>query len=168
MLKLVKVTDPILRTETEPFDFDGSKDDLLELIPQMIEAMRTNGGIGLAAPQVGLPLRVFVMEIEDKEFVCINPIVIGEGINSATANEGCLSFPGLRLDITRSNSVIVEYQDQTGKTISEELTGITSRCFQHELDHLNGITFDKKVTKLVLNIAKRRQRKIRTEEKQNG
>lgn len=165
MLKLVKATDPILRTKTEPFNFDGSNDNLLELIPQMIEAMRTNGGIGLAAPQVGLPLRVFVMEIENKEFVCINPVILGKSIDTEVVEEGCLSFPGIKLAITRPKSVIVEYQDPTGKTISTELEGLESRCFQHESDHLNGITFEQKVSKLILNMAKRRQRKIRKEEK---
>lgn len=164
-MKLVKSTDPILRMKTESFDFSSSKGELKKIIPQMKKAMKAGDGIGLAAPQVGLPLRLFIMEIDSKEFVCINPIIIGTGANIEAVNEGCLSFPGIRLNIVRPKSVIVEYQDQEGETISTELEGMESRCFQHELDHLNGITFDQKVSKLVLNMAKRRKQKTEKKEK---
>lgn len=165
MLKLVKSNDPILKAKTEPFDFSNPADNLKMVIPQMIKVMKSNGGIGLAAPQVGLPLRVFIMKIESNEFICINPVIVGKSTDTEKTEEGCLSFPGIRLVITRPKSVIVEYQDPTGKTISTELEGLEGRCFQHELDHLNGRTFDQKVSKLVLNMAKRRKRKTQKKEK---
>lgn len=165
MLKLIKSTDPILRTETELFDFSNPADNLKMIIPQMIMVMKSSGGIGLAAPQVGLSLRVFIMKIESNEFICINPVILGKSIDTEVVEEGCLSFPDIRLAITRPKSVIVEYQDPTGKTISTELEGLESRCFQHELDHLNGVTFDQKVSKLILNMAKRRKLKTQKKEK---
>ena len=167
MLKLVKSNDPILKTKTEPFDFSSPTNDLLssEIIPQMLQIMKTNGGIGLSAPQVDLPLRIFIMKIESNEFICINPVILGKSSDKEKIDERCLSFPGLRLTVSRPKSVIVEYQDPTGKTISAELEGMEARCFLHELDHLNGVTFDKKVSSLVLNMAIRRQRKTQKKEK---
>lgn len=168
MLKLVKSTDPVLREKTKPFNFDGSEGDLKRIVPQMIKVMKANNGIGLAAPQVGLSLRIFIMEIDEEGYICINPVIIGTDTDSVTIEEGCLSFPGIRLGVSRFKSVIVEYQNPMGETISEEFNGTTARCFQHELDHLDGITFDQKVTKLVLNMAKRRLKKAQKKEKSDG
>ncbi|MCH7589864.1 peptide deformylase [PVC group bacterium] len=103
--------------------------------------------------------------IESNEFICINPVILGKSSDKEKIDERCLSFPGLRLTVSRPKSVIVEYQDPTGKTISAELEGMEARCFLHELDHLNGVTFDKKVSSLVLNMAIRRQRKTQKKEK---
>lgn len=102
--------------------------------------MRQENGIGLAATQCGINARVFVMEINDRSWCCFNPTISeiqGEIVEYA---EGCLSFPKDQCIIKRPASVKVDYFDHQGNAHTEELTGLVARCFQHELDHLNGIT----------------------------
>jgi len=160
-MKLIQEIDPILHSQTDPFDFNGDIDPTI-VISEMFEIMTSNNGIGLSSPQVGLSLRLFVMMEENtyRRMACINPKITDYKSEIITDEEGCLSYPNLILKIDRVNIIEVEYYDQFGKKHTEILDGRTSRCFQHELDHLNGVTFDQKVSKLVLNMAKRRQRKL--------
>lgn len=113
---------------------------LQDLSERLHRTMNQEGGIGLAANQVGLRDRCFVMNIDGHKWTCINPEIIEMGNDLVEFNEGCLSFPGESCIITRPNTITVSYIeiDRTVKT--EQLTGLAARCFQHELDHLNGIT----------------------------
>lgn len=97
-------------------------------------------GIGLAATQVGERRRVFVMEIDGVTKVCFNPEITAASGNWVDYNEGCLSFKGESCILKRPEAVTTRYQDWQGQVTQEELTGIWARCFQHEMDHLNGIT----------------------------
>ena len=106
----------------------------------MIELMRAENGIGLAAPQIGISRRVFVMEIGDRRWACFNPEIIGHSQNVVDFNEGCLSFKGDSCIIKRPESITVRYQNHRGEWQQETLDGLVARCFQHELDHLDGIT----------------------------
>ena len=127
----------------------------------MLELMRASNAIGLAGNQVGLLRRVFVMRTTDgREFGCFNPwIMIGDN-DLINGKEGCLSFPNLWLKVERHNKITAAYLDNTGKQCIIELEGLDARCFQHELDHLDGITFTEHVSNLKLQMARKKQRKL--------
>lgn len=156
---LVQENDPILRKEVEQFKFEDASIDLVLLTEQMFAFMQELEGIGLATPQIGLSIRLFLMKIDGEFFVCVNPEIVERG-DQITHEEGCLSFPKLRLKIKRATDIEVRFWNEHGEKQNRKLSGLASRCFQHELDHLNGITFDQKVSRTVLNMAKRRRRKI--------
>jgi peptide deformylase len=111
-----------------------------DLINRMQVLMHANGGIGLAANQCGERVRVFIMLINGEFWACFNPEIIEVSADLAKFDEGCLSFPGETCIIKRPDNILVKYFDITGIEIIERLEGLASRCFQHELDHLNGIT----------------------------
>jgi peptide deformylase len=121
--------------------------------------MWSNGGIGLAAPQVGMAIRMFVMgPQEGPNYVCINPEVLEIG-EETMGQEGCLSYPGLWLNIKRPEWVHARYRTLNGETVEQRFEGLLARCYLHELDHLNGSTFVNKVKPLSLKLAKERQKK---------
>ena len=122
--------------------------------------MKLYNGLGLSANQCGVFERVFIVGNEEIVIVCINPKVIKVSEDLIKDNEGCLSFPGLFLKIERASSVEVEYYDYQGKKYNTTFTGLTARCFLHELDHMNGITMDKHVKPLALKMAKDKQGKL--------
>ncbi len=158
MYELVYEKDSLLREE---IPLTTSFDDALSGISQrMIATMIEHGGIGLAGPQVHLGLRMFVMRYKSEIIACVNPEII-QSDDSIVAEEGCLSFPNLTLKVRRANKITGTYLTVEGESVTETFRGIEARCFQHELDHLNGVTFDKRVTKLVLNMAKRKRQKQR-------
>jgi peptide deformylase len=106
----------------------------------MLCLMRENNGIGLAATQVGHSRRIFVMCISGRIRVCFNPEITESSTVFADYDEGCLSFPGDQCTITRPDWVRVKYQDPSGAVTEDTLVALEARCFQHELDHLDGIT----------------------------
>ena len=160
MLKLVKDPDPILKQPAENWDFKNHVNAAV-IEREMLELMNATGGIGLAGNQVGLLRRVFVIKLADgRELGCFNPwIMIGDN-DLIDGEEGCLSFPNLWLKVSRHNKITAAYLDNTGKQCIIELEGIDARCFQHELDHLDGITFTEHVSALKLQMARKKQRKI--------
>lgn len=155
--------DPLLYTKLE--DFDLSKDIDLEAIEnKMIELMTASRGIGIAANQVGLTNRVVVVEPKGKEPVAMfNPKIIEQGSTEVADLEGCLSFPDLYLQIKRPETITVEYVDKHRNNCIITLSGYDAKCLLHELDHLDGICFTTKVSKLKLDLARKKQRKL-----QNG
>jgi peptide deformylase len=160
MLKLHKEDDPILKQSAELWDFENHVNAAV-IEREMLELMRASNGMGLAGNQVGLLRRVFVMRTTDgREFGCFNPwIMLGDN-DFITGDEGCLSFPNLWLKVERHNKITAAYLDNTGKHCIIELEGLDARCFQHELDHLNGITFTEHVSNLKLTMARKKQRKL--------
>jgi peptide deformylase len=159
-LQLVDENDPVLKQAAEPYDFDNwiVEPNLEELVKAMTKTMFLKGGIGLAAPQVGISKRILIMGNEEKLIVCVNPeLVSGEG--EVQDIEGCLSFPGLWLHVKRYKKIIARYQTINGETKEEEFEDLMARVFQHELDHLNGHCFVEKVGKLSLQMAQKRRKK---------
>jgi len=122
--------------------------------------MKLYNGLGLSANQCGVFERVFIVGNEEIVIVCINPKIIKASGDLIKDNEGCLSFPGLFLKVERAASVEVEYYDLQGKKYNTTFTGLTARCFLHELDHMNGITMDKHAKPLALKMAKEKQGKL--------
>ena len=167
MLKLVKETDPILHKTVPVFDFkaavadefESTEEYLVDTTSKMFEIMKIENGIGLSSPQVGLNLRLFVMTILDEDIVCINPKIIALSEDREIRNEGCLSFPKLNLKIKRPSEVFVSYNNPDGTELQRTFTNYAARCFLHELDHLNGITFDSLATRLTIQMAKRARAK---------
>jgi len=160
MMKLYLEDDPILKQKAENWDFENHVNAAV-IEREMIETMKSSNGIGLAGNQVGLLRRVFVMKLADgREIGCFNPwIMIGDN-DLINGEEGCLSFPNLWIKVERHNKITAAYLDNTGKQCIIELEGIDSRCFQHELDHLNGVTFTEHVSNLKLQMARKKQRKL--------
>jgi peptide deformylase len=152
-------TNSILQAGTPEYDFEKPPIDPIELATQLVECMRVNKGIGLAAPQVGLPYRVFCMENE-LPIVCFNPKIVYTSQNFIEMEEGCLSYPGLMLKVSRPETIRVRFQTPYGKIITDKYSGLSARVFQHELDHLDGICFTDKVSRLKLDVAKRKQQKL--------
>jgi peptide deformylase len=156
-LQLVKEDSPVLREIAMPWDFtvDGDPNDLIR---EMTRVMMENNGIGLAGPQVGINKRIFVMGNKDKLFACINPEIL-EADGNIMDLEGCLSFPNLWLRVRRAENIKVRYFNAVGAEIITEFTGLISRVFQHERDHLDGVCYDTRVAKLSLEMAKNRRKK---------
>jgi peptide deformylase len=137
--KVITTENPILRQKAKKVHrFDAS---MQKLVNEMFETMHVAGGVGLAAPQIALSIRVFVAEYEDHKVALFNPEIIkAEGEERAT--EGCLSIPGYVGDnIRRATSVVVKGQDVRGKLVKVRAEGWFARVLQHEIDHLDGILF---------------------------
>lgn len=167
MYELVKETDLILKKLIDYFEFNQSNSsyNLDQIVNKMYEIMTLHDGIGLAAPQIGFNLRLFVMLNDGEKVVCINPMINEFSQNETISNEGCLSFPDLNLKIKRFDWVNATYYTLDNEKISRQFTELSSRCFQHELDHLNGITFNNKVSQLSLRMAKAKRNKLITKQK---
>ena len=138
MVELITLGDPRLRARSEP----TAPAEVRDLVRQMLKTMYAEEGIGLAAVQVGSLLRVFITKVEDdRERVYINPEVVETSIEEHTAEEGCLSVPGVRADITRPARVSVQATGLDGRVFRLNAQGLLARAIQHELDHLNGRLF---------------------------
>ena len=143
MLKLRYIGDPILRRETEPVPaFDKS---LKNFVNDMIKTMHKEDGIGLAAPQIGHLKKIIVVDIsgieeDEKPRVFINP-EITHSSGESVVEEGCLSIPEVREDVSRPEKIKVKYYNENGDNFEDEFDGWMARVLQHEIDHLNGILF---------------------------
>jgi peptide deformylase len=146
---IVAYGDPVLRRKAE--EIDENYPDLDVFIRNMFDTMYASHGVGLAAPQVGKSIRLFVMdadafadeepELADFKKVFINPIVLEEKGDIWAFNEGCLSIPKIREDVNRHAEVTVEYYDENWQLHEETFKGMAARIIQHEYDHLEGILF---------------------------
>jgi peptide deformylase len=160
LLKIYYYGHPILRQRCEPVV--EITDEICKLASDMIETMDKSNGIGLAAPQVGHPIRLFVLRnyifTEDGQWtfsapiVFINPKLSKPGEEFVSDTEGCLSLPGIRLEVTRPDKITVEATGLDGKVFVEELEGYNARVRMHENDHINGVLF---VDRLDVNARKK-------------
>lgn len=157
-LQLLPEGHPQLLEVSEEWDFevDGSAEDLVR---SMSKFMTDNGGVGLAAPQLGIKKRIFIMGNFMKLVACINPKVVSLSEQRENDLEGCLSFPDLFMKVKRPASAVVQYNTASGELVERELTGFECRVFLHEYDHLIGITFDQRVGNLTLKMAKDKRKK---------
>jgi len=157
-LKLLEEGHLQLKEISELYDFEVDGDPT-ELIKAMTKIMFENNGIGLAAPQVGIKKRLFIMGNEEQLYAIINPTIILKEGEVVKDIEGCLSFPKLWLRVNRSDKIQVSYQDISGQKITTDFTGIKARVFQHEYDHLDGVCFDTRVGPVALDLAKEKRRR---------
>lgn len=130
------------------------------LISRLKLTMKNYNGLGLSANQCGVFERVFVIGNGDMSVACINPKVVSQSNNFKNDSEGCLSFPGLFVKVSRPDSIDVSFYDENGKQNFATFEGLTARCFLHELDHMNGIRMVEHVKPLALQMAKKKQQKM--------
>jgi peptide deformylase len=148
LLEIRLLGDPVLREECAPVE--QVDDEIRQLIEDLQETMYAVDGLGLAAPQVGVPIRMFVYDVRDPELqagVLINPEIV-EAAGSVREEEGCLSLPGLTEIVERNESILVRGLNAEGESIELRAEGLLSRCIQHENDHLDGILFLDRVSPL--------------------
>lgn len=160
-LEIVKYGDPVLQQRAdEVTEFDGQ---LKKLVDDMFETMYIAPGVGLAAPQVGILKRLFVMDCSSgrdtaHKIVLINPVIeIEEG--EQTGDEGCLSFPGISFPVTRAKRVVVHAQDLDGSPFTLDVMDLEARCVSHETDHLDGELFISYLSPLKRDLVKRKIKK---------
>ena len=158
VLSVRKYGDPLLRRRAAPVE--RVTPEIRAILTDMVDTMYEEGGIGLAAPQVGIPLRLMVVADDDgrQTRALINP-VITEQRGAITAEEGCLSIPGVYAQVTRAEWVRLEAQDDDGRAVSIEAHGLRARVFQHELDHLDGVLFIDRLDPVMRDRIKRRIKK---------
>jgi peptide deformylase len=127
----------VLKTRAAPVaNFDES---LVRLTQDMLSTMRDNDGVGLAANQVGRLKRVLVASVEDEDYVIVNPVLTGMSDATERAPEGCLSIPGIQVEVERPTSVTVSGTDASGEPLQIEASEVLARVLQHEVDHLDGV-----------------------------
>ncbi|MDD3057912.1 MAG: peptide deformylase [Sphaerochaeta sp.] len=167
MLDIYTLGEEVLGEKCQPITkFDSG---LRVLVDAMFETMSEADGVGLAAPQVGVPSRLFVINIQGVEKrAYINPQIIETSIETDTAEEGCLSIPGVWHDVQRPARVTIQAQDIEGKVFTVKAEGLLARAIQHENDHLNGVLFidrlsDEEKEKMVKAYEKRTKGKRRKE-----
>lgn len=142
ILKIKKYPDPLLRKKCQ--EVKEVNDEIRKIIDDMLETMRENKGVGLAACQVGVLKRIIVVDIEfikEGIFALVNPKIIRQSKEKEIGEEGCLSFPGAFLKINRHKEIEIEALDRNGKEIKISAKGLLARVLQHEIDHLDGILF---------------------------
>jgi peptide deformylase len=129
--------DPVLKTHAAPVEtFD---DSLARLTEDMLATMRENDGVGLAANQVGRLRRVLVASVEDEDYVIVNPVLSDRSETTERGQEGCLSIPGINVEVDRPTAVTVTGQDASGEPLRIEAQEMLARVLQHEVDHLDGV-----------------------------
>jgi peptide deformylase len=181
--EIIEVPDPRLKTVSSPVDtFDA---DLKALVSDMFETMYAANGIGLAAIQVGVPLRVLVIDLQPDDpdaepEVCdhgghehthqptkreprifVNPEILDPAEELNTYQEGCLSVPDIYADVDRPKACRVRWQDLDGQVHEEEMEGLMATCIQHEMDHLEGVLFIDHLSRLKRNMALKKLEKLR-------
>ena len=165
ILKIVKYPEPVLQQPGEPVtEFDA---ELRKLVADMFETTYASQGIGLAAPQVGVSKRLTVIDLSqgkdpEQRLVLINPeVIFSEG--KQYEEEGCLSFPDIREKVVRAAKVRVRAQDEYGKWFEMDGEELLARCFQHEIDHVDGILFLVRMSALKRSLNIRKIRKLQAE-----
>jgi peptide deformylase len=158
VLKVRRYGDPVLRRRAVPVE--QVTPDIRRLADDMVDTMYDEVGIGLAAPQVGASIRLMVVGDEEGRGAqaLLNPAITAQG-GSVTAEEGCLSLPGVFAQVTRSEWVTLEAQDLEGRPIAITARGLRARVFQHEIDHLDGVLFIDRLEPVVRDRIKRRIKK---------
>lgn len=161
---IVAYGDPVLREECE--EIKEYNADIKTLIDDMFETMYESEGVGLAAPQIGKSLRLFVVdaspfsdeepELEDFKQVFINPEIVSESGKKWSFTEGCLSIPGVREAVSRKETIVVNYLDENFEEVEEEFSGLAARVIQHEYDHIEGVLFIDKINPLKKKMIKRK------------
>src|SRR6476660_2180926 len=169
--RIYETPDAILRQISKPVEtFD---DELKTLVADMLETMYNAPGIGLAAVQVGVPMRLLVIDLQEPEEeggepvrdprVFINPEVLWHSDTEVPYTEGCLSVPEQYAEVMRPDRIRARWQDETGKTYEEEIEGLLAVCLQHEMDHLNGVLFIDHLSRLKRDMVLKKLAKWRKE-----
>lgn len=159
-MDLIYYPNEFLDKQVADFDIDKPIKDPKELKKEMVDIMLKHNGIGLSANQVGLDAKVFVMgDSEKNSTLCINPTVLQHTEDTVVDMEGCLSFPGIYVKVKRPKEILAKFLDENLEEKVVKITGYSAKCYLHELDHLLGITFKDRVSKLKWDMAVRKASK---------
>ena len=164
LLRIVHYPEPVLLTAGKPVGENEFDENLQKLVEDMFETMYEAGGVGLAAPQINVSKRLFVMDCsggegDSRKFALINPeIITQEG--EQNGDEGCLSFPGIYAKVKREVRTVVRFQNVFGQTQEIDVRDLEARCVLHETDHCDGIVFLDRMTSLKRELAKRKIKKL--------
>jgi peptide deformylase len=175
ILPIVAYGDPVLRKVGK--DIDSDYPELEKLISNMWDTMNNAQGVGLAAPQIGRAIRLFMIDaspfgededlskeqrniLTDFKHVFINAKIISEDGDEWSFNEGCLSIPDIREDVFRKEQITIEYQDESFEKHTKTLSGLAARVFQHEYDHIEGVLFTDKLSSLKKRLLKKKLENI--------
>jgi len=131
--------EPVLREKAKPVE--KITDELRNLVPDFVRTMKSEDGVGLAANQIGLAIRMIAVSDGDQDYVLFNPKITSWSMRKIIAEEGCLSLPGLYAEVERSSKVVVKGMQEDGKEVEIVARNIFARAIQHEIDHLNGVLF---------------------------
>ena len=169
-LDLLPEDHPVLHQEPLTWIFDPPQADPKLMYEIMLENMVYHHGLGLSANQIGMPVKVFAMRIDesDNAIVCYNPEIVKESEEMVKMTEGCLSFPSLYLNKRRPKELSVKYQNADGDFIYAHFEGLAARVFHHEMDHMMGKTFLDGVSKILLQSARRKQKTLIRKAKKDG
>ena len=160
-MKLVYHPAEILSREVKTVDLENLGFDPVALKVEMVEFMIANNGIGLSANQIGLDAKVFVMgDSVENSTMCINPTVLQYTEETVDDIEGCLSFPNVFVKIKRPKEILAEWYDENLEKQTVKIEGYSAKCYLHELDHLLGITFKDRASKLKWNMAAKKAKKL--------
>jgi peptide deformylase len=160
----------VLHQEPLTWIFDPPQADPKLMYDIMLENMVYHHGLGLSANQIGMPVKVFAMRIDesDNAIVCFNPEILEESEEMVTMEEGCLSFPLLYLKKRRPEKLTIKYQNVDGDFIETKFEGLAARVFHHEMDHMEGKTFLDGVSQIFLQSARKKQKKLLRKVKGDG
>ena len=160
-MKLIKYPNEILSREVKDVDLENPGFDPVELKKEMVEFMIANNGIGLSANQIGLDAKVFVMgDSVENSTMCINPTVLQYTSDTQDDIEGCLSFPNMFVKIKRPKEILAQYWNEKLEECTVKIEGYSAKCYLHEMDHLMGITFKDRTSKLKWDMAQKKARKF--------
>ena len=161
VFKLIESTHPMLKL---PIEKCSDEIDRKKIKEDLTDSMKNFKGIGLSANQIGFMERVFVMysNVKEREIIaCFNPKILSVSNKKVLMDEGCLSYPGLWLKVSRPDGIEVSYEDENGELHEKAMFGLECRVFQHEYDHMEGTDFTQKVSNLKLNMALKRLEKVK-------
>jgi len=163
-LDILVAPDPRLKVTSLPVP--EVNDNIRRLMDDMLETMYAAPGIGLAAPQVGHPVRVIVVDVAEKDeephpYRMVNPRIVDASEELRVTNEGCLSVPDFYADVERADAITVEYQDETGEKHTLKTDGMLATCIAHEIEHLDGVLFVDHLSLVKRNIILRKLQKAK-------
>jgi len=160
-MELVYYPNKFLNKKVKEVNLESPGFNPVELKSQMVELMLANNGIGLSANQVGLDAQVFVMgDSVENSTICINPTVLEYTEETQDDVEGCLSFPNIFVKVKRPKEILAEWYNENLEKQTVKIDGYSAKCYLHELDHLLGITFKDRVSKLKWDMAQKKARKL--------
>ena len=167
--KIVLMGDPVLRAEAEPFADEEFGEGLAALAEDMFETMYHAEGVGLAAPQIGISKRIFVVDTRDEDdpnkgkYALVNPEIVAFSAETEKEIEGCLSIPGLEETVERPWAVELRARDPLGNEVTLTADALMARALQHELDHLDGILFPDRISPLKRRMLLKKWKKLQAE-----
>ena len=160
-MNLIKYPNEFLERKVKDVDLENPGFDPVELKKEMVDFMIANNGIGLSANQIGLDAKVFVMgDSVENSTMCINPTVLQYTSDTQDDIEGCLSFPNVFVKIKRPKEILAEWYNENLEKQTVKIEGYSAKCYLHELDHLLGITFKDRASKLKWDMAQKKARKL--------